>query len=146
MADEAWCARFHDFCVINGDPRHSDHRPIIVVIRDDVAAGRKLGGHTFRFEAGWVQEEQCTSIVDNAWKLTMNARVGSVVDAVCEVGAELWDWSRNILGDLEKRIKRAKKNLEECRRMTINGRNIAREEILRYKLEKLEAQKELYWR
>jgi hypothetical protein len=35
-ADDAWCARFLDFRVINGDPHHSDHRPIIVVINEDV--------------------------------------------------------------------------------------------------------------
>lgn len=37
----------------------------------------------------------------------MVARGGTVVDAVKEVAADLWDWSRNILGDLEKRIKKA---------------------------------------
>ena len=96
------------------------------------------GGQTFRFEAGWVQEEQCKTIVQNAWNLTIDVRNGTVVDAVKEVGAELWDWSKNILGDLEKRIKRAKKALEECRRSITNDRNVAREGILRYKLEKLE--------
>ena len=55
-------------------------------------------------------------------------------------------WSSNVLGDLEKSLKWAKKSLEECRRLAINGRNIAREEILKYKLQKLEARRELYWR
>ena len=77
-------------------------------------------------------------IVENAWKLIMEARGGKVVDAVKGVAVELWDWSKNILGDLEKRIKRAKKALEECRRSITNDRNVAREGILRYKLEKLE--------
>ena len=53
---------------------------------------------------------------------------------------------QNILGDLEKNIKLAKKNLEPCRKLEINRRNIAQEEILKYKLEKLEARRELYWR
>lgn len=146
VADEVWCSRFPYFRVINGDPCHSDHRPIMVVMNEEVGGGRKAGGHTFRFEAGWVQEEHCSTIVSNAWRLTMDARGGSVVDAVREVGAELWDWSRNFLGDLEKHIKHAKRVLEECKRSTINGRNIAREEIWRYKLEKLEEQRDLYWR
>ena len=76
--------------------------------------------------------------MENAWKLIMEARGGKVVDAVKGVAVELWDWSKNILGDLEKRIKRAKKALEECRRSITNDRNVAREGILRYKLEKLE--------
>jgi len=37
-----------------------------------------------------------------------------------------------------------KESLEECRRLAINGRNITREEILKYKLQKLEARRELY--
>jgi len=139
VADEAWCGRFPGFRVINGDPRHSDHRPIIVKLTTEESESRSLrGGQTFRFEAGWVQEEQCKTIVQNAWNLTIDVRNGTVVDAVKEVGAELWDWSKNILGDLEKRIKRAKKALEECRRSITNDRNVAREGILRYKLEKLE--------
>jgi len=75
----------------------------------------------------------------------MDARTGKVGDAVREVGADLWDWSRNILGDLEKRISRVKKKLEDCRRRAISEHKVAREEILKYKFKKLEAQKELYW-
>ena len=76
----------------------------------------------------------------------MEVRIGQVGDAVREVGADLWDWSRNILGDLEKRICRVKKKLEECRREGISAQSVVKLEILKYKLEKLEVQKELYWR
>jgi len=58
-------------------------------------------------------------IVENAWKLIMEARGGKVVDAVKGVAVELWDWSKNILGDLEKRIKHVKKELEKCRRSLV---------------------------
>ena len=96
----------------------------------------------FRFEAGWIQEDNCRMIVQNAWNLTVEARSGSVVEAIWEVGAELWDRSRNILGDLEKRIKRVKRDLEACRRRSIDAQSVGREAILKYKLEKLENQKE----
>jgi len=62
------------------------------------------------------------------------------------VSTDLWDWSKNNLGDLEKRIKRARRDLEACRKGMLNGQNVSREAILRYKLERLEDQKELYWR
>ena len=55
-------------------------------------------------------------IVENAWKLSMYTGSGVVADAVRGVAADLWDWSRNILGDLEKRIKYVKRQLEACRR------------------------------
>lgn len=40
--------------------------------------------------------------------------------AVRKVAFELWDWSKNVLGDLEKRIKRARKDLEACQRGSID--------------------------
>jgi len=146
VVDASWCDRFPNFRVINGDPHHSDHRPVIVEWGEAVDKSQKPSGHLFRIEAGWVQEDNCRTIVQNAWNLTMEVRAGKVVEAVREVGADLWDWSRNVLGDLEKRIKWVKKKLEECRRREICAQKLAREEILKYKLEKLEAQKELYWR
>jgi len=147
IADEDWRAKFPNFKVINGEPRHSDHRPVIVVLENPPTEPR--GGASprpFRFEAGWIQEEQCAAIIENTWKLTTECRAGRVGDAVREVASELWDWSKNILGDVEKRIKRLKRDLENCRKEALTERNIAREQILSYKLEKLEDQRELYWR
>jgi len=116
-----------------------------VEVNEEMRSNVRLGGKAFRFEAGWIHEDHCKTIVENDWNLMMGVRAGSVIEAVREVGEDLLDWSRNILGDLEKNIKCAKKNLEACRKLEINRRNIAREEILKYKLEKLEARRELYW-
>ena len=76
--------------------------------------------------------------MQNAWNLTVEARAGSAGDAVPEAGAELWDWSQNVLGDLEKRIKRAKMDQEVCRRRGIDAYDVVREEILKYKPKKME--------
>lgn len=40
------------------------------------------------------------------------------------VAAELWDWSKSILGDLEKHIKWAKHELGARQRGQINDENI----------------------
>ena len=76
----------------------------------------------------------------------MEAREGTVSGALREVAAELQDWSRNFLGDLEKCIKKAKRELETCRRRGIARDSVTMEEILKYHLEKLENQRELYWK
>ena len=47
---------------------------------------------------------------------------------------------------LRKRIKSAKRELEACRRSPLSCNAVAREQILRYKLERLEDQRDLYWR
>ena len=51
---------------------------------------------------------------------------------------DLWDWSHNILRDLEKIIKKMKKELEACQRGNPNDENVATEQILKYKLETFE--------
>jgi hypothetical protein len=47
---------FPEFRVVNGDPKHSDHRPVIV---DTGPEERRVrgGGAEFRFEAAWVEKE-----------------------------------------------------------------------------------------
>jgi hypothetical protein len=119
---------------------------VIVTIEREVVRECRGGRRPFRFEAEWLNEEQCASIVENAWKLCTEVRHGDVKTAVGEVAKELGDWSRNVLGDLEKRIKKVKRELENCRRQDINSNNVAREHLLKYKLEKLEEQKDTYWR
>lgn len=110
VANVEWRTRFPAYKVINGEPRHSDHRPLVIEINREELPQPGRRQPNFRFEASWVEEEQCKTVVENAWKLTVDARSGSVGEAVREVGAELWDWSRNILGDLEKRIKKGQKS------------------------------------
>lgn len=146
VADGDWRSRFPDYHVRNGDPRHSDHRPVCVTVEKEYGRRSSTTGQPFRFEAGWVHEEPCETIVENAWKLTTEVRGGRVENAVREVAAEPRDWSRNYLGDLEKRIKYAKKSLETCRRRAITRDSVAQEQILKYRLQKLEEQQELYWR
>jgi hypothetical protein len=66
--------------------------------------------------------------------------------AVRGVLGNLVDWSRNILGDLEKHISKLKKELEVWRKANISQEQVHKEEVLRFKLSRLEDQKEMYWR
>jgi hypothetical protein len=56
----------------------------------------------------------------------------------------LVDWSRNVLGDLGKRINLMKRDLEACRGKNDNVESVKKEEILQFKLSRLEDQKETY--
>ena len=51
--------------------------------------------------------------------------------------SDLWIWDREVLGELERRIKNSRRELERCRRRGINQEQVNREHILRYKLERL---------
>lgn len=140
-----WIARFPLYQVINGEPRHSDHRPIIVDIDPPARRGNRGRHQAFCFEASWV-EEQCAVIVENAWRTAIEVSGEKVEGALRKVASDLGDWSRDALGDLEERIKHVRKSLEECRRSRINERGVAKEEVLRFKLARLEEQKNIYWR
>ena len=55
VADGDWRARFLAFRVKNGDPKHSDHRPVIVETDwGETNLPRRRGSPPFRFEAGWI--------------------------------------------------------------------------------------------
>jgi hypothetical protein len=99
-----------------------------------------------KFEAKWLEEEGCEGIVKNTWGLEVGVRRGGVAEGVKCVLGDLVDWSKNVLGDLEKRISKLKKELEKWRREAISSEQTQKEEVLRYKLNKLEEQKELYWK
>jgi hypothetical protein len=56
------------------------------------------------------------------------------------------DWGPSVLGGLEKRIKPLRRELELCRRGALSSERVAREGALRYRLDKAEEQKDLYWK
>ena len=110
VATHDWCLHFPDYRVMHGDPRHSDHRPIIISITNE--ADREPSGagpNGFRFEAKWLQEDNCDAIVHNAWINAERNGVNSVAEKLQSVACELKGWSKQSLGDLEKRISRLKR-------------------------------------
>jgi exonuclease III len=68
VATQAWRMRFPGFKVVNGDHYHSDHRPVII----ETSGGerRRRGparGPVPKFEARWLEEEECRGLVENGW-------------------------------------------------------------------------------
>lgn len=65
-----WCARFPAYRVLNGDPHPSDHRSITIFVEGSNRASiGRSGAHIFKFEAKWIQEEDCEAVVNNAWTM-----------------------------------------------------------------------------
>jgi hypothetical protein len=85
-------------------------------------------------------------IVEIAWKLSMDMWAGQVWEVVHNVALDLTNWSSNVLGDLDKRIKKAQRVLEEHHRAPVTSTTPGRLDLLTYKLERLEDQKNIYWR
>jgi hypothetical protein len=70
------------------------------------------------FEARWL-EEDCAATVEEAWGAALLDGNSTLLELQSQVLGELWEWDRSILGDLEKRVKNAKRELEKCRRWGI---------------------------
>jgi hypothetical protein len=84
--------------------------------------------------------------VENAWAREIGPNGREVSGALKGVLGDLSSWSKDVLGDLEKRISRLKKELEQCRRNAISNDQVRKEEVLRFKLSRLEDQRETYWK
>jgi hypothetical protein len=83
VASEGWRQRFPAFKVTNGDPRHSDHRPVIVDTVGGVCNRRPPDrGFVPRFEARWLDEEGCRSLVENEWAKKFNVEGTGVMEGV----------------------------------------------------------------
>jgi hypothetical protein len=110
-----WCGKFLTYEIVNGDPRHSEHRPIIVHVQGEKAVNvERMGPSVFKFEANWLKEEKCANLVQEAWVNSFQFGSSSVSEGLKDISWVMTDWSKNILGDLEKRIKRLKKDLAKC--------------------------------
>jgi len=97
-----------------------------------------------KFEARWLEEEDFTTQVEGAWAKAMEDGVSNVMDVQKKVLGNLWEWVRNVLGELDERISKFKKELEFWRRQNISQDAINREHFLRDKLERLQDQQNTY--
>lgn len=145
VANRSWCMRFPGFKVLNGDPRHSDHRPVTILLNKGYTSYRTGGANNFRFEAKWLEEE-CETIVQNAWSTAVLQGRNKISERLRNVSHDLKDWNHNILGNLEKRIKQIKTELEGVRRGDITQEKVSRELFLREKLDCLEHQRDMFWK
>lgn len=67
VANSAWRVRFPLVRVINGDPRHLVHRPIIVELGlEKKSHWREPLEIMKKFEVRWLEEEECSSRVEEA--------------------------------------------------------------------------------
>lgn len=99
-----------------------------------------------KFEAKWLEEKECMARVEEAWAVATDSGGGCLMEVQNKVLLDLLEWDRTVLGELEKRIKKVKGELEKCRRRSISQEQVNREHIVRYKLERLQDQLHVYWK
>lgn len=110
LANEGWRQKFPTVVVQNGDPRHSDHRPVIIITDRPLERGPGAA-RSFSFEAGWLEEEKCEEVVMEGWEQGVAEGLCKVDQLVRKVAGGLNSWSSNVLGAWEKQKKEAKKGV-----------------------------------
>lgn len=106
--------------------------------------GSEDPGSSFKFEAGWLQEEECKNVFEARWN--SSGAGDSFSDHLKGVVAGLKEWSVNVLGDLEKRLKKVKKEPERWRRAPLNDTSVGCEAVWSFKVDLLEEQIDTYWK
>jgi hypothetical protein len=157
VANAGWRSRFISVHVRNGDPYHSDHR-LVVILTESQQQRRnaRSSDRPFKFEASWLEEEKCRKVVLQAWENGEQGPEVTVAEALKGVfflekvlkgvANSLNDWNCNVLGDLQKRLKKLEKELEKCRRRHISQENVGLEAVLRYRVDRIEEQIDIYWK
>ncbi|KAJ1283965.1 hypothetical protein BS78_03G168000 [Paspalum vaginatum] len=115
VACNEWRDTFPLVRVINGDPQHSDHKPITV----DCGDKENLDGCFVRdvspkFEATWLEEEGCWRQVENAWAEALEAGDANMFQIQKKILGELHNWDRNVLDELEKMISQRTEEVLSC--------------------------------
>lgn len=114
-SNASWCEAFPEYSVINGNPCHSDHQPIIVCTEGQGRVGRR-GERGFRFEAWWLQEDGCSEEIQAAWEESWLEGNTGVAGAMGNVAGRMTRWQKEVVGELEGRLKKARVDLETCMR------------------------------
>jgi len=55
-----------------------------------------------KFEARWLEEEECMSRVEEAWLSSLGDGEVNMMQLQKRVLGELWTWDREVLGELQK--------------------------------------------
>jgi hypothetical protein len=145
-ASSEWCALYPNFRVVHGDTYHSDHRPIIVYLDEEAISSTCIAKGPFRFEARWLQEEGCDEVIEKAWKDGWDRGGQNVLDALRSVANHLQSWDENVVGDLGRRLKTAKKELNKCMMKPISQEKVSEEARLWCRLELLEEMNNTKWK
>ena len=112
VANSEWRHRYPLVRVINGDPRHSDHRPIIVELGGrEKREWRKPMEIMKKFEARWLEEEEGPAKIEEAWCNALESGGTSLMESQKQLLIELWEWDKHVLGELEKRIRGGEKRI-----------------------------------
>ncbi|KAL0374642.1 UNVERIFIED_CONTAM: putative mitochondrial protein [Sesamum radiatum] len=142
-ANLAWSRAFPEARVSHGSSLFSDHLPVLIELCPtpcwDPSGGRKR----FRFEAAWLQEPICESIVTQAWTFSSHNKLEEKIAAV---SARLGTWGRMFGRETRDIILKLEKSLTADLYSVLTEENKCKRARDKAELTKLILQEEVFWK
>lgn len=140
LADEEWCTLFPQFNVRHFPIYKSDHAPIFLTTSD--SPDHRSKNRIFHFEALWLSNSECQSVVKKAWEDRPSMRVPTKIEHCAE---KLRTWAWNTFGAVKRRIKKVEKELGEWKNGIPDAVMLEKFNTLVQELDELHRLEETYW-
>ncbi|KAL8511535.1 hypothetical protein ACS0TY_018078 [Phlomoides rotata] len=145
FANPHWRVLFSGSRVLHLPRINSDHSPILVIcdhigsLNDQKIHKKRL----FRFEKMWLENEQCTSIVELGWN--QNNPLLSLAERTKKCGERLRKWDKETFGNLGQTIKATRDRIDTQQRQPQTEEMIREIKVLQCNLDDMLKQEETFW-
>jgi ribonuclease HI len=117
VANKEWCGLFKNRDIWVLPSRTSDHKPLLLSTYDKTG-GSVYFQKSFKFEAHWLQDEECMQIIKNAWGTCNVGATGmqAARERLSHCQSQLTRWSDKKFSHTDRVLKDKTKKLEEMQR------------------------------
>ena len=127
IANISWRLAFPDATVTHLGAINSDHKPILL----DTNPSQSFANRPFRFEAAWVRDNGCNSVVEETWNGHESGSEFEILKKKQEATRiALRKWNKQVFGNCQDRINRLMGKINEVQRRQPSEENGKIEEAL----------------
>lgn len=75
---------------------------------------KRKGHKPFRFEAVWIEVDDCEKVIANSWnRITGQATMGDVMRKISVCSENLMKWNKQSFGNVHTKIQQARAQLQQ---------------------------------
>ncbi|XP_075659200.1 uncharacterized protein LOC142629097 [Castanea sativa] len=143
IASISWRLAFPKATISHLGAIKSDHTPILLNVNPDDSFAHR----PFRFEAAWIRDNGCNSVVEKAWaSVSSNSAFSKLYKKQDATREALRKWNNEVFGNCQDRINRLMKNINEVQRKSPSEENGRIEEALQLELSEWLMRSEILWK
>lgn len=142
VASSNWCSKFPEFEVTHLISSRSDHIPVLLTWQVSKAGNLLSRKKRMHFEALWVKETECETIIFDTWNSNWNSGISQKME---HVNHNLRKWHSRRYGKMRKDISDLKERLKNLHLSEPIETNLENIKHCRAELDKLLEAEETYW-